>query len=180
MNDGTKPCDNPQPFEHDLPNYCKNCKWKLSSHVSPSNENEALACGHIAPDWDGNGNCITCTRNTVLGENEDIDSILRDFADGIAAEEAWVDAKASLESLMKLRVIEAEKRGAAFAAGVIGGYGIMGNRKTVDVDWLMSPKAEQLVIDFVEMNHQHGQEVVGMNQALDHLATLKSELQEIT
>jgi len=38
--------------------------------------------------------------------DDSIDSILRDFADGIAAEEAWVDAKASLERLMKLRVIE--------------------------------------------------------------------------
>ena len=30
-------------------------------------DNVCKTCGNTAPDWDGKGNCITCTRNEVLG-----------------------------------------------------------------------------------------------------------------
>lgn len=29
--------------------------------------NTPLKCGHIGPDWDSKGNCITCARDKILG-----------------------------------------------------------------------------------------------------------------
>lgn len=41
-----------------------------SLRTKPAPNTEGLKCGHEGPDWNGEGDCITCARNKVLGEKE--------------------------------------------------------------------------------------------------------------
>ena len=94
--------------------------------MTQPNQSE-LKCGHTAPDWNGEGDCITCARNKVLddyvamsNQNNDgsnskiqpenrisVDTILESLAfrcaGGITNDGAkeYLPAKASLRSLVK-------------------------------------------------------------------------------
>ena len=100
--------------------------WDILSQMTQPNQSE-LKCGHTAPDWNGEGDCITCARNKVLDDyvamtkqNNDgsnskiqpenrisVDEILESLAfrcaGGITNDGAkeYLPAKAHLRSLVK-------------------------------------------------------------------------------
>lgn len=39
--------------------------------MTQPNQSE-LKCGHTAPDWNGDGDCITCARDKVLGNQSEL------------------------------------------------------------------------------------------------------------
>ena len=43
--------------------------WDILSSMTQPNQGE-LKCGHTAPDWNGEGDCITCARDRVLGASD--------------------------------------------------------------------------------------------------------------
>ena len=43
--------------------------WDILSQMTQPNQSE-LKCGHTAPDWNGEGDCITCARDRVLGASD--------------------------------------------------------------------------------------------------------------
>lgn len=42
--------------------------------TNPNPTNPTLKCGHIGPDWNGEGDCIICARDRILGTNQDSDT----------------------------------------------------------------------------------------------------------
>lgn len=42
--------------------------------TNPNPTNPTLKCGHIGPDWNGEGDCITCARDRILGTKQDSDT----------------------------------------------------------------------------------------------------------
>ena len=52
------------------PNQYEDNKQPVTT-ASPSNQYEdTLKCGHNGPDWNGEGDCITCARDKVLGTKQ--------------------------------------------------------------------------------------------------------------
>ena len=48
--------------------------------MTQPNQSE-LKCGHTAPDWNGEGDCITCARDKVLGDTtQELDLIAEQLA----------------------------------------------------------------------------------------------------
>ena len=41
---------------------------------NPNPTNPTLKCGHIGPDWNGEGDCIICARDRILGTKQDSDT----------------------------------------------------------------------------------------------------------
>ena len=53
---------------------CDDC---YTTHLPEAHDNpltqpnqSELKCGHTAPDWNGEGDCITCARNKILDEEK--------------------------------------------------------------------------------------------------------------
>lgn len=58
--------------------------WDILSQMTQPNQGE-LKCGHTAPDWNGEGDCITCARDRVLGAS-DIDRKIDEILELLSAE----------------------------------------------------------------------------------------------
>ena len=46
--------------------------------MTQPNQSE-LKCGHTAPDWNGEGDCITCARDKVLGNQSELRKQLKTY-----------------------------------------------------------------------------------------------------
>lgn len=42
--------------------------------MNPNPTNPTLKCGHTGPDWNGEGDCIICARDRILGTKQDSDT----------------------------------------------------------------------------------------------------------